>query len=71
MELVKEFGQNFSEIQKRLPQKTLPQIRNFWMNNHKALNLKKLAPPGTLIENNRGKNSGRKSVHTESKLDPI
>lgn len=36
-------------IQRHIPSKTVNQCRNFWMNNHVKLELKKLAPEGTLL----------------------
>eukprot|EP00353_Schmidingerella_taraikaensis_P010743 CAMPEP_0185570880 /NCGR_PEP_ID=MMETSP0434-20130131/3020_1 /TAXON_ID=626734 ORGANISM="Favella taraikaensis, Strain Fe Narragansett Bay" /NCGR_SAMPLE_ID=MMETSP0434 /ASSEMBLY_ACC=CAM_ASM_000379 /LENGTH=51 /DNA_ID=CAMNT_0028186097 /DNA_START=2889 /DNA_END=3044 /DNA_ORIENTATION=- len=38
-----------AEIQKAVPDKTVAQCRNFWMNNHIKLGLKKLAPADKLL----------------------
>lgn len=48
LEMVMQVGQNMKEIQKNIPNKTVSQCRNFWMNNHKQYKLKELAPEGTL-----------------------
>ena len=43
-------------IQKHIPEKTVSQCRNFWMNNHIKLKLKQLAPAGTIPGLNAGCN---------------
>ena len=45
------------EIQKRLPNKTVSQCRNFWMNNAEKLRLKKLAPSDQVVGLNAARNN--------------
>ena len=44
LEQVKIHGPKFNEISQAIPNKSLAQCRNFWMNNHIKLQLKDLAP---------------------------
>ena len=39
-------GRDYEKIKEALPLKSCWQVRNFWMNHHHELQLKKLCPPG-------------------------
>ena len=43
LKMVKIHGQNYESIQSGIPKKSIKQVRNYWMNNHRKLPLKKLA----------------------------